>query len=193
MASAARDHAQGFTLIEVLIGISLLVVVAIGVAQLAGMSTRALRASRDHTSAVILAAAKMDQLRALAWTYEPEAPGELLVPRTDLTTNLDSPDCPDDGPGLAVSPAGTLSASTPRYVDYLDGGGRWVGNGIDPPRSAVFVRRWAVQALPSDPERTRILSVLVTTVSQDRSRTAPWSRRTGVEAHLVSARTRRAQ
>jgi hypothetical protein len=72
----------------------------------------------------------------------------------------------------------------------LDGEGRWIGNGAAPPRNAVFVRRWAVQPLASDPDRTLILSVLVTTAGLDRARTGPWEGRTGVEAFLVNARTR---
>ena len=37
------------------------------------------------------------------------------------------------GPGLSASPAGTLATNTPRYVDYLDDAGRWVGNDTTPP------------------------------------------------------------
>jgi hypothetical protein len=183
--------ASGFTLVDVLIATALLVTVAVGVAELAALGTRSMRASRDHTSAVILASAKMEQLRALAWTFDPLLPGLPPAERSDLTTNLSRPDHPDDGPGLSSSPAGVLATSTPPYVDYLDGEGRWVGNGTDPPRNAVFIRRWSVQPLPSDPDRTLILSVLVTTTSLGHARAGPWQRRSDAEAFLVSARTRR--
>lgn len=183
--------ARGFTLIDVLIATALLVAAAVGVAQLAALGARAVRASRDHTSTVILASAKMEQLRALAWTFDPPLPGLPPVARSDLTTNLSRPDHPNDGSGLSSSPAGVLSTSTPPYVDYLDGEGRWVGNGTDPPPNAVFIRRWSVQPLPSDPDRTLILSVLVTTTSLGRARVGPWQRRSDAEAFLVSARTRR--
>ena len=182
---------RGFTLVEVLVATALFVTIALGIAQLAAVSTRAARASRDHTSAVILAAAKMDQLRALAWTFEPELPGVPPVHRSDRATNLSLPDHPDDGPGLTPSPAGVLSVSTPPYVDYLDSEGRWVGNRTDAPPNATFIRRWAVQPLPSDPERTLILSVLVTKTGLENSRTNLWRRRSGIEAFLVSARTRK--
>jgi prepilin-type N-terminal cleavage/methylation domain-containing protein len=189
--AVSERMSRGFTLVEVLIATALFVTIAVGVAQLALVSTRAVRASREQTTAVILAAAKIDQLRALDWTYEPEVPGDPPVARSDFTTNVSRPDYTNDGPGLAPSPAGVLSTSTPPYVDYLDSEARWVGNGAYPPRNAVFVRRWSVQPLASDPARTLILSVLVTTVGLDRSRAGPWERRSGTEAFLVSARTRR--
>jgi prepilin-type N-terminal cleavage/methylation domain-containing protein len=189
--SRAIRVSRGFTLVEVLVAVALFVTVAVGIAQLAAVATRSARAARDQTMAVVLAAAKMDQLRALAWTYEPETPGTPPMARSDLTTNVSRPDYPAGGPGLAPSPVGVLSTSTPPYVDYLDAEARWVGNGTDPPRSAVFIRRWAVQPLASDPDRTLILSVLVTTTGLDRARAGPWQRRSGVEAFLVSARTRR--
>jgi hypothetical protein len=142
---------------------------------------------------VILAAAKMDQLRSLAWSYEASTPGGPTLLRSDLATNLSHPDHRDDGRGLAASPAGTLASNTPPYVDYLDGAGSWVGNGVQPPRDAVFIRRWAVSPLPADPERTLVLHVLVTTVRLDRLRRGPWQSRSGTEVLLVSVRTRKAQ
>src|SRR3954453_17356306 len=135
----------GFTLIEVLIAIGIFVYVCVGVAQIVALATRATRQARERTTTPILAAAKMDQLRALAWTYEPQEPGIAPLPRSDFTTNVAAPSFPADGPGLRPSPPDTLTTSTPFYVDYLDDGGRWVGNDVDPPPEAVFVRRWAVR------------------------------------------------
>jgi prepilin-type N-terminal cleavage/methylation domain-containing protein len=192
MTSRHPAHA-GFTLIEVLIAIGLFVAVAIGIAQLVAIAVRATRSSRERTTAAILAAAKMDQLRSLAWTYEPEEPAMPPVPRSDVTTNLSLPWYPTGGPGLRPSPSDSLIRSTPQYVDYLDESGRWVGNGLDPPAEAVFIRRWAVRPLPDDPDRTLILEVLVTTTKVDRARPAgSWAGRSGAEALLVSVRTRRA-
>jgi len=194
MSSIPRAlRASGFTLVEVLIAIALFVTISVGVAHLIAVATNATRASREHTSAVILAAAKMDQLRSLAWGYEPEVSGAPAIARSDLTTNLSHPSHSEDGPGLRASPSGTLTTSTSHYVDYLDGMGRWVGNDVEPPRDAVFIRRWAVQPLLADPDRTLVLQVLVTTVRLDRSRVRPWSGRTGGEALLVGVRTRKGQ
>jgi len=192
--SPVRRRAQrdaGFTLIEVLIAIGLFVTMAVGVAQLIAMAVDATRAAREHTSAVVLAAAKMDQLRALDWTYESAPPAVPAVARSDLSTDVSDPSFTSGGPGLSPSPVGTLAANAPPYVDYLDDAGSWVGNGAEPPGNAVFIRRWAVVPLPADPDRTLALYVLVTTVRHDRVRGGPWQRRSGVEALLVSVRTRR--
>lgn len=154
-------RAEGFTLIEVLIAIGLFVTMSVGVAQLMATAIETNRAAREHTSAVVLAASKMDQLMAVPFGH------------------------------LTPSAAGTLAASVPSHVEQLDDTGRVIGSGADPPRDAVFIRRWAIAPLPADPDRTFVLSVLVTTVRLERLRRgAPWLRRTGVEALLVSIRTR---
>jgi prepilin-type N-terminal cleavage/methylation domain-containing protein len=190
-----RSHpsSSGFTLVEVLVAVGICTTIAIGVAQLIAVATLATRAAREQTSSVILAAAKMDQLRSLAWSYEPTAAGVPALPRSDRTTNVSHPDHAPTGVGLQQSPAGTLGANVPPHVDYLDSLGRWVGNGDVPPPGAVFIRRWAVRPLPADPERTLVLQVLVTTVRDAQSRPTGWSARAGVEALLVSVRTRKGQ
>ncbi len=63
--------ADGVSLVEVLIAVAILTTIALGVAQLIAMATAAMSRARVHTMAVILAAAKMDELRSLAWTFEP--------------------------------------------------------------------------------------------------------------------------
>jgi transposase len=183
----------GFALLEVVIALALFVLISIGVARLIAVGTSAARTSREHTSAVVLASARMDQLRGLAWSYGPATAGVPRVTLTDRSTNLSREDFGNDGPGLGASPGNTLTQSVPPYVDYLDARGRWVGNDASPPDEAVFVRRWAVRPLPSDPERTIVLQVLVTTVAQERSRAAPWQTRSGTEVLLVSVRTRTVQ
>ena len=180
----------GFTLIEVLIATALLVAMAAGVAQLLGLAVAAGRTSRFQTSTAILAAARLEQLRSLHWSYEP-GPGSTVTPRSDRSANASVDPPSDGGPGLAPSPPGTLSANVPPYVDYLDLQGRWVGNGSSPPPQAVFIRRWSIAPLPQDPSRTLILSVLVTTVAQDVARVGPWTVRSGDETLLVLLNTRK--
>jgi hypothetical protein len=120
----------------------------------------------------------MEQLRSLEWRFELD-PSGLPSPRTDLVTNASTEPMAAGGPGLAESPAGTLDRDTPPYVDYLDRRGRWVGNGSSPPPNAVYVRRWGIRRLPSDPARVNTLEVLVTTVRAARARTTsgpqPWN------------------
>jgi hypothetical protein len=186
-------NGDGVSLVEVLIAVAILTTIALGVAQLIVMATAATSHARLHTMAVILAAAKMDELRSLAWTFEPAGPGVPALPRSDRDTDLSQPGHPPGGRGLQSSPAGTLVTNTPSYVDFLDTHGRWVGNDTTAPANAVFVRRWSVTPLPEDPDRTLVLHVLVTTSADDQARAGGWRRRSGTEALLASARTRWAQ
>jgi prepilin-type N-terminal cleavage/methylation domain-containing protein len=183
---------RGFTLIEVIIVTALLVTMSVGIAQLAGIAMLSVRSARERTSATVLAAAKMEQLRSLVWAYESSLDSP-PVPRSDVSSNL-SVDPPDDsGPGLAPSPPDTLSSNVSSHVDYLDAKGQWIGTGAAPASEAMFIRRWSVQPLPDDPGRTLIFQVLVTTTRQERTRNHPWRERVGEECLLVSIRTRRGQ
>jgi prepilin-type N-terminal cleavage/methylation domain-containing protein len=191
MRQSPLVEAAGFTLIEVLVASVLFTTLSLGIAQLFAVANAAGVAARHQTSATILAAAKMEQLRALVWSWEAGPPGTPPLPRSDLTTNLSTDPDGDDGRGLRESPMGTLERNVPPYVDYLDAAGRWVGNGATPPADAVFVRRWAVRGLPADPDRTLILQVLVTTTRQAGARRpVPWTGRSGEETLLTSVRTR---
>jgi hypothetical protein len=180
---------EGVTLVEVLVAVALLVLSAVGVAQLVGVATASVRASREHTTTVLLAAAKMEQLRALDWTYV--TAGGVALERSDLMTNVSSQSLSSGGVGLSASPGNTLSTSSPFYSDYLDELGQWVGSGVTPPVTAVYARRWSVQPLAADPSRTLVIQVLVTTIRQDRQRVGDWTARTGTEAALISVLTRK--
>ena len=184
--------ARGFTLVEALVAVALCVTVSVGVAQLVVVATRAVRVARERTSTAILAAAKMDELRSLAWTYEPTTRDTPAVPRSDFETDVSEPSFPAWGSGLSPSPAGALSTNTVGYVDYLDDAGRWVGRDALPPPNAVFARRWAIWPLPADPERTIVLQVLVTTIRDDRERGA-WNGPMGSDTVLLSVRSRKGQ
>jgi type II secretory pathway pseudopilin PulG len=194
-AGQSHPGPVGFTLVEVLVSMALVVALAIGVAHLLAVALVSGRAARDHSSAVILAGAKLEQLRSLLWSYEPGAIGQPPMPRSDFTTNLSvEPATGGGGPGLRQAPTGTLDANTSMYVDYLDAAGRWVGTGPSPPSSALFIRRWAVHPLPEDPDRTLILQVRVTTVRREATRrTAPSSTWTGEDALLVTMLTRKSR
>jgi prepilin-type N-terminal cleavage/methylation domain-containing protein len=164
----------GFTLVEVLVALSLLLVISVGVVWLFVVSIDGGRIARDRTIAAIAAAGKMEQLRSLEWRFELDASG-LPTPRTDLVTDVSLDPIAAGGPGLADSPPGTLDADLPPYVDYLDRRGRWVGNGGSPPGSAAYVRRWGIHRLPVDPARVIALEVLVTTISRARTRASSTS------------------
>jgi prepilin-type N-terminal cleavage/methylation domain-containing protein len=190
-AASIRDS-SGFTLVEVLVALALLTIVSVGIVWLFTMAIDAGRTSRERTMAVPLASAKLEQLRSLEWRAEVTAMG--TTSRSDLTTNLSVDPIADGGPGLSESPPGTLDASLPPFVDYLDRFGRWIGTGASPPAGAVYIRRWAVRPLATDPDRTLALQVLVTTVARERSRPLPaphsWG---GDDVLLATMITRRAR
>jgi prepilin-type N-terminal cleavage/methylation domain-containing protein len=160
---------SGFTLLEVVVALALLVVVTVGVVRLFAVAIEAGRAARDRTIAVSLATGKLEQLRSLEWRLELNTAG-VLAPRTDTSTNLSLDPVSGGGPGLSESPVGTLDTNMPPYVDYLDRHGRWAGTGTSPPGNALYVRRWAVHRLPADPDRVVVLQVFVATVQRERSR-----------------------
>jgi len=192
--SREPDALSGFTLIEVLVAMTLMVIICLGVAPLFAIAVRDARTARMQTIAVILAASKLEQLRSLTWAYETR-PAMTPILRTDVTTNLSGALPTSDGAGLAESPPDTLDANTPPYVDYLDAYGAWKGTGPDPAAGAQFIRRWAVHRDPLDPERSVVLQVLVVSVAEERVRrrggSRVWNGRDALVATMVTRRARR--
>jgi hypothetical protein len=150
----------GFALLEVLIASGLIATIAAGISILAAMALHASRESRTRTIATTIAAEKIEQLRSLAWSHVTTSGPAISMSYSDVTTDLSNDPATDDGPGLLTSPAGTLASNVAGYVDYLDANGRWVGNGPSVPSPAVYVRRWAVRPLASDPDNTLVLEVV---------------------------------
>lgn len=191
MATSRCNGARGFSLLEAIVSTTILIVGVGALAQLFLVSTQANRSSRVTTLASILAQEKMEQLRGLTWGFD-----NLGLAVTDTTTDTTVvPESPFDGKGLSPSPFGSLGRNTAGYCDFLDGAGRPLGGGVTPPGGTVFVRRWSVEPLPTHPDTTIVLQVLVTT---KRDRGAPDSvadthvRRLPDEARLVSIKTRKA-
>lgn len=174
-----QDDSHGFAIVEVMIACALLATVAASVAQIVAIATRAGLEARHRTAATVLAAQKMEQLRSLKWTAD----------GSDLTSDLSTEPPTDGGPGLTPSPAGVLDSNMPPYVDYLDAAGQWIATGASPPRAAVYIRRWSIERLGSDPDDTLIFQVLVTTSRQPRDSTQR-SVRMADETRLVCVKTR---
>lgn len=192
MAQAKFSSSRGFSLVEVLISMGILTAVSLGVAQLFGLSTRANYIARGQTSSTAMAEQKMEQLRALTWGFDSQGQG---LPVSDTVTNLAVDPASANGAGLNPSPTDALEENTPGYVDFLDAHGTYVGTGMTPPGSAAFIRRWAVRPLPTNPNNTLVLQVLVTPVSNEGARIAgngPRRRMAG-DTLLVSVKTRKAQ
>ena len=132
----------------------------------------------------------MEQLRGLAWGFD-----EIGLPISDYATNTAvDPAEPTAATGLSPSPGNALSANVDGYVDYLDRYGESLGGGADVPDDAVYVRRWSIEPLPTNPNNTLILQVLVFSVG-DRveRRDGAVLDRVRDEARLVSVKTRKSR
>jgi type II secretory pathway pseudopilin PulG len=190
-AKSNTSSSSGFSLVEVVISMGLLTTVSLGVAQLFAVSTLANRVARGQTSTTAMAEQKMEQIRSLTWGFDLEGLG---LPLTDNTTNLAVYPHTAGGGGLNPSPADALEQNTAGFVDFLDPTGAWVGTGQTPPATAMYVRRWAIQPLPTNPNNTIVIQVLVSPLSNEQARTASQFTRTRMagDALLVSVKTRKA-
>ena len=191
MVPERSSSSSGFSLVEVVFALGILMAVALGVAQLFAMSTRANLIGKGQTSTTALAEQKMEQLRALTWGFD-----TLGLPLSDTTSDLTVvPEQPQGGPGLTPSPEGSLQNNVDGYVDFIDGRGQSLGGGSSAPPNTVYVRRWSVEPLPTNPNNTLILQVMVT---RWRARgvadteQAASGRRLPDEARVISVKTRKA-
>jgi prepilin-type N-terminal cleavage/methylation domain-containing protein len=180
--------ARGFSLLEVLVATTLLTVSLAALAQLFAIATRANRSARATTYSTLLAQQKIEQLRSLAWGFD-----ALGLPLSDTSTDITvEPERETGGNGLRASPANTLGQNIEGYVEYLDTSGRVVGGGPTPPDGTVYIRRWSVEPLPTNPSNTIVIQVLVT---RHRARgtadTATGARRLQDEARLITVKTRK--
>ncbi len=191
MQARFNSNSRGFSLVEVLISMGLLTAVSLGVAQMFALSARANLVARGATSTTALAEQRLEQLRALTWGFDLAGQG---LPLSDTTTNLAVFPVASNGSGLNPSPSDSLEQNTAGFVDFLDANGAWVGTGATPPGSAVYIRRWSIQPLPTNPNNTLVIQVLVTPVASEAARVASQFTRTRMagDALLVSVKTRKA-
>jgi len=192
-AKSSFSNQRGFSLVEVVVSMAILTTVSLGVAQLFAASTNANRVAHFRTSTTAMAEQKMEQLRSLDWGFDLQGQG---LPVTDTTTNLAVYPHQNNGSGLNPSPSDTLLRNTAGFVDYLDANGAWVGTGDAPTAGAAYIRRWAIIPLPTNPNNTLVLQVLVTSVA-DEARLdltdLPRRPRQPGDALLISVKTRKAQ
>jgi hypothetical protein len=185
---------SGFSLAEVMIASCILCVGLVSLAQLFALSTRSNVAARSNTFTVILAQQKMEQLRGLTWGFDTAG-----LPLSDTSTDLSAvgtqAGCPapsgGSGTGLTPSPAGSLGANTGGWVDYLNPNGCVLGGGGSPPQGTMYIRRWSVEPLPTNPNNTLILQVLVFRNRDRGEADAGNVARLPEEARLMSVKTRK--
>jgi len=174
-------HSRGFTLVEVLVALSILCAAALGGLQLVAVATGMMGGARTQTLAASLASVRMEQLRSLRFEFD--ASGQRL---TDLTTNLSIEPAGPGGGGLAASGPTSLESNVEGFVDFLDGAGRWLAGGNAAPPRTAFIRRWSIE--PADPNGDLlVVQVLVRPVTAGAS---GGPRRLNGEARYVSVRAR---
>jgi hypothetical protein len=178
----------GSTLIEVLVATMIMITGVITMAQLLMVSTVTNTSSRTDTFATVLAEQKLEQLRALAYGFDLAG---LPVSDVDTDTSV-SPEAPG-GTGLQPSPGSALQQNTPGFVDHVDGHGAIVGNGAQAPGAAVYTRRWSIEPLPTNPNNTLIIQVLVTPNRVRGAADAGNVTRLTGEARMMTVKTRKAQ
>ena len=186
---ASSSSSRGFSLIEVIVSLGLLSVVALSVAQLFAVSTRANFVAKGRSSSTALAEQKMEQIRSLTWGFDSEGLG---LPVSDTTTNLAVFPPAQNGTGLNPSPSNALDANVPGFFEYLDENGGWVAAAGE----AAYVRRWAIRPLPTNPNNTLIIQVLVSPQADERAREAVAAgarRRIIGDALITSVKTRKAR
>jgi prepilin-type N-terminal cleavage/methylation domain-containing protein len=183
----ARRGEGGFSLLEVLVASTIMAVALTTLAQLFVMSTNANHGAKTTTYAAVLAQQKMEQLRGLAWGFD-----NLGLPITDISTNIAKvPEEPAGGTGL--SPGGSMGQNVTGYCDYLDKDGNALGTGPAPLAGTVYIRRWSIEPLPTNPNNTLVLQVLVTRLrNRGAADTAAGTGRLPDEARIISVKTRKA-
>ena len=185
----SRKSEAGFSIIEVMVATGLLASALVALAQLFAIATTTNAQARSSTLSMLLAEQKIEQLRALQYTFDRAG-----LPVQDTLTDLAVyPPAAAGGKGLSPHTDNTLQANTDGYVDYLDQWGRTLGGGTVIPGNTAFIRRWSVEPLPTNPNNVIILQVLVTRQRDRGTGNAGSVSRGPQEARLMTIKSRKVQ
>ncbi len=187
--NSKRSNEAGFSLIETMVATLLLATGLVATAQMFALATRGNIAAQRSTYTATLAQDKMEQLRGLTWGFD-----AVGLPVQDYTTNISVEPPTNNGVGLQPAPDNALSANVAGYVDYVDRAGNILGGGPFPPADTVYVRRWSVEPLPTNPNNTLIFQVMVFALN-DRADAGAGAvlDRVRDETRLVSVKTRKSR
>jgi type II secretory pathway pseudopilin PulG len=189
LARFRSSSEHGFSIVEVLVATLIMATGVLAMAQMFGIATQSNNAGRANTYATLLAEQKLEQLRALAWGFDTQN-----LPVSDLSTDTTtSPESPTGGTGLSPSPENALRENTVGYVDHLNANGDIVGNDAIPPDDAIYTRRWSIEPLPTNPNNTLIIQVLVTRHRNRGQADAGAVHRLADEARVITVKTRKSQ
>jgi type II secretory pathway pseudopilin PulG len=187
--TVARRAEAGFSIVEVLVATGLLATALVALAQLFAIATATNHAARNSTITMMLAEQKVEQLRALQYTFDRAG-----LPVQDTETDLAVyPPAAAGGKGLSPHTDNTMQVNTDGYVDYLDNWGRTLGGGTVIPGNTAFIRRWSVEPLPTNPNNVIILQVMVTRQRDRGTGNAGSVSRGPEEARLMTIKSRKVQ
>ena len=182
----AEEDEKGFSLPEAIIAAGLLAGALAALGQMLAIAVATHRSARAGSDATVLAQQKMEQLRGLTWGFDVSG-----FPIGDTATDTAaSVETPTGGTGLTPSPTDTLLSNTSGWVDYVDQSGAALGGGTQVPAGAMYLRRWAIEPLPSNPSDTIVIRVFVRPAG--RPEVDPSSAHRFDEARLIGIRTRKA-
>lgn len=134
-----RARQDGFSLVEASVATALVAGALMMAARWVVDGAQAGSQSARASVAVVLAADKLERLRALRYAVD-----DAGVRRADLASDTATdPPSPTGGLGLSPAPEGTLDADIPGYVDYIASDGRTIATRA----GAAYVRRWAIRPL----------------------------------------------
>ena len=111
---------SGFSLIEVVVAMLILTGVALAAGDVTLRAARLTAHARRQGLMMTMAMERMEELRALDWGL---GDGLHSVAIADTSTNLTGAIASSGGPGLGLSPHGTLAVDTAGYVDFADARG----------------------------------------------------------------------
>jgi len=144
----ATEH--GFTLIETMIALGLLLIVAVGVLPM-GLIAVNTTENQGHLNARVAEYAqdKLEQLMSLSY-------GNVIADTRVFPAN------PTGGSGLTFGGGVNPAAPVDLYVDYLDADGTLLPSvGGAPPAGWFYQRLWAITAAPSGTANLKLLTVTV--------------------------------
>ena len=191
MAKSSFSNSQsGFSIVETIFATGILATAVVALAQMFTISVQNNHNARTGSYATTLAEQKMEQLRGLTFGFD-----TIGLPLTDTSTDTAAPiETPNGGTGLTPSPAGALVANTNGYADYIDQFGNVLGGGAGVRAKTVYIRRWSIEPLPTNPNDTIVIQVMVTRVVNRGLADQNGSvQRLANEARIMSIKTRKAQ
>jgi prepilin-type N-terminal cleavage/methylation domain-containing protein len=180
--------ARGFSLVETLIAMAIMLAAVALAAQMLALVRRANDSAESGSIASILARQKLEQLRTLVWAFDVNR-----NPLTDASSDVTVvPENPSGGVGLTPSPPDSLRRSTTGYYEFLDAAGQSLGAGPTPPPRTAYIRRWSIEPAPDDPDNAIVVQVRVDAWHAGQAASYADSRRLPDEARIVTARARKA-